>query len=113
MELNFGTGGLVKAYTDAAVLGLQNLEIIYKSKGMEISLSLGYDEYDNLKRNIDLFNKENNIEYIKILEEEFLEKINLNIFLSYDKFENIEDFKDKIIKNINIEDIKIIKESIK
>lgn len=95
---------------------------------MEIFLSLDYDEYDILKRNIDLFNNQLNesnknivenekqekeeVEYIKILDTKFLEKIHLNIFLSYDKFESLEDFKKSIVKNINIENIEIIRESI-
>lgn len=112
MVLNFGTGGLVKAYTDSAVLGLEKLEIIYKSKGMKISLILNYDEFDIFKRNIETYNNQFDVEYIKILDTKYLEKIKLNIFLSFEKFNNIEDFKDNIIKNINVEDINIIEEMI-
>ena len=112
MELNFGTGGLVKAYTDAAVEGLNKLDIVYKSEGIEIEFNISYEEFDILKRNIDMFNKESMIECIKILDTKYLEQITLKVFLSYDKFQDTKDFEDKIVKNLIIQDLKVLKESI-
>ena len=107
-----GTGGLVKAYTDAAVEGLNKLDIVYKSEGIEIEFNISYEEFDILKRNIDMFNKESMIECIKILDTKYLEQITLKVFLSYDKFQDTKDFEDKIVKNLIIQDLKVLKESI-
>ena len=112
MEQNFGTGGLVRAYSDAAIEGLKKLDIVEKSEGMEIELNISYEEYEILKRNIKNFNKNNEKEYIKILDTEYLESITLKIFLSYDKFDNIKDFEDDIIKGLTIENLRVLKESI-
>ena len=107
-----GTGGLVKAYTDSAVEGLEKLEIIHKSEGIEIEFNISYEEFDILKRNINMFNKESMIECIKILDTKYLEQITLKVFLSHDKFKDIKDFEDIIVKNLTIQDLKVLKESI-
>lgn len=112
MEQNFGTGGLVRAYSDAAIEGLKKLDIIEKSEGIEIKFNISYEEYDILKRNIENFNKNNEKEYIKILDTEYLESITLKIFLSYDKFNNTKDFEDDIIKGLTIGNLRVLKESI-
>ena len=79
---------------------------------MEIEFNISYEEFEIIKRDIYMFNKESVIECIKILDTKYLEQITLKVFLSYDKFKDTKDFEDKIVKNLIIQNLKILKESI-
>lgn len=77
-----GTGGLVKAYTEALKLSIQNTEIITKTEGYVVELSLYYNqnskvEYVLSKNNINIIMKtyEEKIIFIIEITEEKYEKI--------------------------------------
>lgn len=112
MVLNFGTGGLVKAYTDSALVGLSNLTIVNKSEGMVLKVDTLYEDSEILKRNIEIFNKNNRKEYVKILDIEYSEKVSLYLFISYDKLKDIEEFKENILKTIQPQHIEKLGEGI-
>lgn len=112
MVLNFGTGGLVKGYTDATQVGLANLNIVNKSEGLKIKVEVMYEDLEPLKRNIEEYNRNNKEEYVKILDTKYSDKVSLYLFVSYDKFKDEEDFKDEIVKNIQLQDLEILEEGI-
>ena len=107
-----GTGGLVKAYTDATQVGLANLNIINKSEGLKIKVEVMYEDLEPLKRNIEEYNRNNKEEYVKILDTKYSDKVSLYLFISYDKFKDEEDFKEEIVKNIQLQDLEILEEGI-
>ena len=88
-----GTGGLVKAYSSACVLGLENAEIIEKNIGELYRIEIDYSDIDKFK----YFAKNNNI---IILKEEYLENVTLEISI---KEQNI------LQKDINIKKMEFIK----
>jgi len=70
-----GAGGLVKAYTKTAVLGLQDTTYIYKIKGFNINLDINYKDLDKFK----YYCKNNNI-IIKNIK--YLDNIKIEIEIS-------------------------------
>mgnify|MGYP000329069701 CR=1 FL=1 len=42
-----GTGGLVKAYSEATKQALENVEIVREERGYEIQIDIGYEDYKN------------------------------------------------------------------
>lgn len=87
-----GTGGLVKAYTEATEKALKNSKIIKKTRGYEIKIVIEYNYLEPLKYYLD---KEN----IKISKIEYMEKIELIIEISKKMFTEFEENK----KNSNFE----------
>lgn len=96
-----GTGGLVKAYSEATLKSIDSNELIEKELGFEIQISTPYTDVQK----IEYFLKTNNI---KILNKEFLD--NVIIFAEISK----KDYKEitrKFPKNVNRKmEIKIEKE---
>lgn len=96
-----GTGGLVKAYTEATLKAIEKANFVIEQKGYEIETTL---DYQNFKK-FQYFCEKNNISITKI---EYDEKIVCRIELTKEE-------KDKIIKaneekKLKIENYKIIKE---
>ena len=88
-----GTGGLVKAYTDATKEAISKIDIIEKVKGVKYQITIKYDDLKNIKYICDKNNiRINNIEY--------LENIIIDIECEEDKIE--------FIKNENVIDIKVL-----
>ena len=88
-----GTGGLVKAYTDATKEAISKIDIIEKVKGVKYQIIVKYDDLKNIKYICDKNNiRINNIEY--------LENIIIDIECEEDKIE--------FIKNENVEDVKVL-----
>ncbi len=90
-----GTGGLVRAYSGATEEALQRTEIITKAKGYEARIQVEYNYLEPLKYYLDKMN-------IKIVEIEYLEKINIII-------EILEELSQKIENNYNNNNFKIEK----
>ena len=96
-----GTGGLVRAYTEATTKALQQSNIIQIVPGYLIKLDLEYNQIDNLI----YYCKQNNINIIKT---EYLSKIELLLEIDKDK---LEDFKLNTPKiNNNLPTYAILKE---
>ena len=88
-----GTGGLVKAYTDATKEVISKIDIVEKIKGVKYQIIIKYDDLKNIKYICDKNNiRINNIEY--------LENITIDIECEEDKIE--------FIKNENVIDIKVL-----
>lgn len=95
-----GTGGLVRAYSEATNLVIQKSKLVCKTEGFEITLKLEY-------ANLDMFSyycKNNNI---KILNIEYAENISIKIEMETDKKEILmKDIENKKINVIEIVEIK-------
>lgn len=95
-----GTGGLVRAYSEATNLVIQKSKLVCKTEGFEITLKLEYS-------NLDMFSyycKNNNI---KILNIEYAENISIKIEMETDKKEILmKDIENKKINVIEIVEIK-------
>ena len=103
-----GTGGLVRAYSEATLEALKKAEKVKRVLGIEIQVNLKYSQFDNLKyycqkRKINISNTNylENISCILTMEEETKEKF-------------MEDYNKKeiILEQIKILDKKIIDKSI-
>lgn len=96
-----GTGGLVKAYSEATLKSIDSNELIEKELGFEIQISTPYTDVQK----IEYFLKTNNI---KILNKEFLD--NVIIFAEISK-RDYKEITKKFPKNVNRKmEIKIEKE---
>lgn len=96
-----GTGGLVKAYSEATLKSIDSNELIEKELGFEIQISTPYTDVQK----IEYFLKTNNI---KILNKEFLD--NVIIFAEISK-RDYKEITKKFPKNVNKKmEIKIEKE---
>ena len=66
-----GTGGLVRAYTEATEKALENVEIIEKTRGYQSKIQIEYNNLEPLKYYLKKKNvKITNIEYSEIIEVE-------------------------------------------
>ena len=96
-----GTGGLVRAYSDATVQVVEKAELVIEKLGYEVELIVNYQEFEKIQ----YYCEKNDIAVVNV---DYSEKIKCNI-------EVAEEEKDKIIKlkeegTLKIEEIKIIKE---
>lgn len=94
-----GTGGLVRAYSDATLKAIEESEIIKKFLLRNIEVKIDYQQFKDFK----YYCKKNNI---KINNIDYAEDIICGILLQEDKKEK---FLEEInLKKINIKDIKIL-----
>ena len=92
-----GTGGLVKAYSSACILGIDNADIVEKNVADLYKIEISYADIDKFK----YFAKNNNI---IILKEEYLENVILEIGIKEKNIlNNISE------KEINVKKIEFIK----
>jgi putative IMPACT (imprinted ancient) family translation regulator len=77
-----GTGGLVRAYSEALEKSIDISEIINKDLGLEAELEVVYSDFQKLKY---YFEKQN----IKIIDNEFNENVKVIFEVTKEKFENI------------------------
>ena len=94
-----GTGGLVRAYSEATKEALEIAKIIEKDYGIIAKYTVAYDELEKIKY---YFKQEN----IKIVDFVYAENVEINVEISKEKYQKIEDN----IKNLNF---KIINAEIK
>ena len=104
-----GTGGLVKAYSEATLKSIDNNELVEKELGYEIQISSSYADM----KKIEYFLKTNNI---TILKKEFLDKVNILVELSIEDYKKItQEFPKNVIRNleINIEKKRFISKKVR
>ena len=89
-----GTGGLVRAYSDATKLVIENTKIINKDLGIEASFLVAYSELQKLQY---YFNKND----IKILDIKYNENIEVIFEITKEKYQNI--LKQKQEMNLNFD----------
>lgn len=94
-----GTGGLVRAYSDATLKAIEESKKVAKCQGVEIYVELEYSELEKFK----YYCKNNNINIINI---EYLDVINCNIELEIVVKEKL--LKDADTKSINLKKIKVL-----
>lgn len=90
-----GTGGLVKAYSEATYLGVQNAKIVEKTKGYVAEVELEYKEQGEFE-----YMCEKN--RINIISKEYSDKIKNLIEISEEKFVDIfqKDEKNRVKKSL-------------
>ena len=93
-----GTGGLVRAYSDATNLAIENTKIIKKDYGLEVCFYTDYSNFEKMKYYLKVQN-------IKIINTEFNEKIEIFVEITDEKLNNILEKKDEL--NFNFDSYKI------
>ena len=93
-----GTGGLVRAYSEATTEAINQTEIIKKDYGLEIAFFVNYPEFEKIK----YYFKQNNI---KIVDIEYEEKIKIIVEITEEKLEHIKQNKDEL--NFNFDSFEI------
>lgn len=96
-----GTGGLVRAYSEAVNNSLENAELFPISNGMSISFEIQYSDLKNLQ-----YYCQNND--IMIVNQDFAESIKIQANLSKEKLENMQN--DISTLNFKINNLKVEKE---
>ncbi len=92
-----GTGGLLRAYTDATKKALEEAELVDKVKGYEAKIQVDYNSLEALKYYLE---KEN----IKVVNIEYLEKIEVTINVPNEKINNFtNNYNNKNFQIINFE----------
>ena len=84
-----GTGGLTRAYSEAAGKVVEQSELIQKEPGMEVELEIDYNDNEKFK----YYCQKNNVNIIKI---EYTENILYKIELNEKEYKKIEERKGKI-----------------
>ena len=100
VEFYFGTGGLVRAYSDALIKAIEKSTVINKDLGIEVKMQVSYADLQKLQY---YFNKNE----IKILKTEFNENVDVIFEITKEKFEHI--LKDKKNLSFNILESEIIR----
>lgn len=97
-----GTGGLTRAYSEAAGKVVEQSELIQKEPGMEVELEIAYNDNEKFK----YYCQKNNINIIKI---EYTENILYKIELNEKEYKKIEERNKTNNKqlDINIKNIKL------
>ena len=96
-----GTGGLVRAYSEATNVALEKAEIIEKDLGKEVSLEVEYSDLQKLK----YYFEQNSI---NIINQEFGEKIKIFFEISVEKLEHLENDRENL--NFKFSNLDVIKE---
>ena len=94
-----GTGGLVRAYSDAAIDAISKINLVENVLGIEVQVELEYDKFESFK----YYCKKNDINIIKT---DYKEKIVCLINLEENKKDKF--MTDYSTKNINLKNVKIL-----
>lgn len=95
-----GTGGLVKAYSEATLKAIEENELDEREKGYEILFILSYQNVKQIEHYIKINN-------IKIIKKEYLDNVMILAELSQEKYKEIElKFPKNVNENIKYEIIK-------
>ena len=98
VEYYFGTGGLVRAYSETLQKAIENSIVINKDLGIEAKIQVSYSDFSKLQY---YFNKNE----IKIINTDFNENVEVTFEIIREKFE-------KILKNKENLAFKIIESSV-
>lgn len=96
-----GTGGLVKAYTEATIEALSKANIVQKELGKEVLVVVSYADLEKLK----YYLKQNKI---NICNTEYAENVQVNVEITQKKLEKILEQKENL--NFEILEYEILKE---
>lgn len=96
-----GTGGLVKAYTEATLEAFNQANMVQKELGKEVEIVVSYADLEKLK----YYLKQNNIH---ISDVEYAENVNVKIEITQEKLEKI--LQEKANLNFKIMQCEILKE---
>lgn len=96
-----GTGGLVRAYSEATNVALEKAEIIEKDLGKEACLEIEYSDLQKLK----YYFEQNSI---NIINQEFGEKVKVFFEISVEKLKSLELDKENL--NFQFSNLKVIKD---
>ena len=94
-----GTGGLIRAYSNATLDAISNINLVEYVLGLEIEVELEYEQFETFK----YYCKKNDINIGKV---EYSEKIVCLINIEEDKKDKL--MNDYDTKNININNLKIL-----
>ena len=94
-----GTGGLIRAYSDATLNAISDINFVEYVLGLELQVDLEYDQFESFK----YYCKKNGINIEKI---DYTEKIVCLINMEENKKDKI--MTDYSTKNINLNEIKIL-----
>ena len=81
--IKLGTGGLVKAYTEAAQQAVKELKVKELIDEITFEITIGYEIYDSVKRTAESFSAE-------IIDENFTDHIYIKLRVPEKSFKNIE-----------------------
>ena len=98
-----GTGGLVRAYSEALKKAIEESTLIMKASGIEMKLIVDYNNFEKFK----YYCKNNNT---SIISAEYLEKIECKIQMELEKKEKF--IKDYENKELNISNLEILSKKI-
>ena len=96
-----GTGGLVKAYSEATILAIDNAELVTEERGYELEVVLQYQDFDKFQ----YYCQKNNIEIVNV---EYDEKIRCRIELTIEEKDKLIELKEE--NNFRIDKIENLKE---
>lgn len=77
-----GTGGLVRAYSDATIKALEQTEFVEKIMGYEVKISVEYDNYEQLKYYVSKSN-------LRIINTKYLENIEVIVEITKEKLDDL------------------------
>ena len=98
-----GTGGLVRAYSDAAKKAIDSIELVDIAKGKEVLIEISYQDVEKLKYYL---NKNN----ISIRDTIYEENVEVYIDIENEKFEELNNNSREL--NFQINRIEVIKEKV-
>lgn len=96
-----GTGGLVKAYTEATIEALNVANIVEKELGLEVKFVVNYPDFEKIK----YYFRQNNI---KVVNSEYGEMINVTAEISKEKLDKILEQKQNF--NFNLLNYKVLRQ---
>lgn len=83
-----GTGGLVRAYSEATINALEKTKVVNKKKGYQVKIVTSYDQIEQFNYYIN----KNNLKVVKI---EYLENIEITIEISDELLKKITNINNK------------------
>lgn len=96
-----GTGGLVRAYSEATIKALEKVEYVNKIEGYQVKLCIEYDKLEHLKYYVSKRN-------LKIINIEYLENVEVIVEMSRESLEEFTNSNNK--KTLKVLKCDILKE---
>lgn len=105
-----GTGGLVRAYSEATIKTLSKAKYVVKQEGKEAKITLSYAEIENFKyycrkNSINIIKEEysDNVEFFIEISNELLNKMKQDLDKFYLKMTKIDIISEKYVKSNTVE----------